>query len=93
MKTIKVAGLFLEQLAGHVPPFNPWVSITNWAADIGYKDIQVHMDGPADRPQEGGFLKAKGSEMLEKHMLSCRRVAQQRIQSPCLRHHCLSGAG
>ena len=41
MKTIKGPGLFLAQFAGDEAPFNSWGSITKWAADIGYKGVQV----------------------------------------------------
>jgi len=41
MKTIKGPGLFLGQFAGDAAPFNSWDSITKWAADIGYKGVQV----------------------------------------------------
>ncbi len=41
MKTIKGPGLFLAQFAGDAAPFNSWKSITKWAADCGYKGVQV----------------------------------------------------
>jgi len=41
MKTIKGPGLFLGQFAGDAAPFNSWDAITKWAADIGYKGVQV----------------------------------------------------
>ena len=41
MKTIKGPALFLAQFAGDAAPFNSWKSITKWAADIGYKGVQV----------------------------------------------------
>ncbi len=41
MKTIKGPGLFLAQFAGDAAPFNSWDSITRWAADCGYKGVQV----------------------------------------------------
>ena len=41
MKTIKGPGLFLAQFAGDAAPFNSWESITKWAADSGYKGVQV----------------------------------------------------
>ncbi len=57
MKTIKGPGLFLGQFAGDTAPFNSWDAITKWAADIGYKGVQVPTWAqPADRPQEGGDL-------------------------------------
>ncbi len=41
MKTIKGPALFLAQFAGDAAPFNSWDSITRWAADCGYKGVQV----------------------------------------------------
>ncbi|KAB2739851.1 sugar phosphate isomerase/epimerase family protein [Brucella anthropi] len=41
MKTIKGPALFLAQFAGNAAPFNSWKAITKWAADIGYKGVQV----------------------------------------------------
>ena len=41
MKTIKGPGLFLAQFAGDQAPFNTWDGITKWAADCGYKGVQV----------------------------------------------------
>ncbi|NVO54707.1 sugar phosphate isomerase/epimerase [Rhodobacteraceae bacterium B1Z28] len=41
MKTIKGPALFLAQFAGDEPPFNSWDAITRWAADCGYKGVQV----------------------------------------------------
>ncbi|MBK5570532.1 MAG: sugar phosphate isomerase/epimerase, partial [Ensifer sp. SSB1] len=41
MKTIKGPGLFLAQFAGDAAPFNSWDAITKWAADCGYKGVQV----------------------------------------------------
>ena len=41
MKTIKGPALFLAQFAGDDPPFNSWDAITRWAADCGYKGVQV----------------------------------------------------
>jgi sugar phosphate isomerase/epimerase len=41
MKTIKGPALFLAQFAGDAAPFNTWDSITAWAADCGYKGVQV----------------------------------------------------
>ncbi|MFZ5963679.1 sugar phosphate isomerase/epimerase family protein [Thalassococcus sp. BH17M4-6] len=41
MKTIKGPGLFLAQFAGDEAPFNSWEAITKWAADCGYKGVQV----------------------------------------------------
>lgn len=41
MKTLKGPGLFLAQFAGDDAPFNSWDAITKWAADCGYKGVQV----------------------------------------------------
>lgn len=41
MKTIKGPALFLAQFAGDEAPFNSWGAITKWAADCGYKGVQV----------------------------------------------------
>ncbi|MFN3663389.1 sugar phosphate isomerase/epimerase family protein [Yoonia sp.] len=41
MKTIKGPALFLAQFAGDEAPFNSWDGITKWAADCGYKGVQL----------------------------------------------------
>lgn len=41
MKNIKGPALFLAQFAGDEAPFNSWDSITQWAADCGYKGVQI----------------------------------------------------
>ena len=41
MKSIKGPALFLAQFADDSAPFNSWESITAWAADCGYKGVQV----------------------------------------------------
>jgi sugar phosphate isomerase/epimerase len=41
MKTIKGPALFLAQFAGDAAPFNTWDGITKWAAECGYKGVQV----------------------------------------------------
>lgn len=41
MKTIKGPALFLAQFAGDRAPFDTWDGITKWAADCGYKGVQV----------------------------------------------------
>ena len=41
MKTIKGPGLFLAQFAGDAPPFNTLAGIGKWAADFGYKAVQI----------------------------------------------------
>lgn len=41
MKTMKGPGLFLAQFAGDEAPFNSLESISDWAANLGYKGIQI----------------------------------------------------
>lgn len=41
MKTIKGPALFLAQFASDAAPFNSWDAITRWAADCGYRGVQV----------------------------------------------------
>lgn len=41
MKTIQGPALFLAQFAGDAAPFNSWPAITAWAAECGYKGVQV----------------------------------------------------
>ena len=41
MKTIKGPALYLAQFAGDSAPFDSWDGITQWAADCGYKGVQV----------------------------------------------------
>ena len=41
MQTIKGPALFLAQFAGDAAPFNSWQSITAWAADCGYRGVQI----------------------------------------------------
>ena len=41
MKTIKGPAIFLAQFAGDVAPFNDLERISSWAADLGYKGIQI----------------------------------------------------
>lgn len=41
MKTIKGPAIFLAQFAGDVAPFNDLEKISRWAADLGYKGIQI----------------------------------------------------
>ena len=41
MKTLKGPALFLAQFAGDEAPFDSWQAITKWAADCGYKGVQV----------------------------------------------------
>jgi sugar phosphate isomerase/epimerase len=41
MKTMKGPALFLAQFGGDLAPFNSWGSITAWAAECGYRGVQV----------------------------------------------------
>ncbi len=41
MKTMRGPGLFLAQFAADTTPFNDWRQITAWAADLGYRGVQV----------------------------------------------------
>ncbi len=41
MKTIKGPALFLAQFMGDEPPFNSLDNICRWAADLGYKGVQI----------------------------------------------------
>ena len=41
MKTIKGPAIFLAQFMDDKPPFNSLESICQWAADLGYKGIQI----------------------------------------------------
>ena len=41
MKTMKGPGLFLAQFAGDTAPFNSLETIAGWAADLGYKGLQI----------------------------------------------------
>ncbi len=41
MKTIKGPGIFLAQFVGDKAPFNSLETICTWAADLGYKGIQI----------------------------------------------------
>lgn len=41
MKTMKGPALFLAQFTADDAPFNSWDGITRWAADCGYKGVQV----------------------------------------------------
>src|SRR5256886_15282797 len=40
-KNIKGPAIFLAQFAGDAAPFNSWDAICKWAADLGYKGIQM----------------------------------------------------
>jgi sugar phosphate isomerase/epimerase len=41
MRTIKGPAIFLAQFAGDAPPFNTLDAIAGWAADHGYKGVQI----------------------------------------------------
>ena len=41
MKTIKGPAIFLAQFAGDAAPFNNLAAIARWAADLGYKGVQI----------------------------------------------------
>jgi sugar phosphate isomerase/epimerase len=41
MQTLKGPGIFLAQFIGDAPPFNDLKSICRWAADLGYKGVQI----------------------------------------------------
>ncbi len=41
MKTIKGPAIFLAQFAGDEEPFNDIISMSKWAASLGYKGIQI----------------------------------------------------
>ena len=47
MKTIKGPAIFLAQFVGEDAPFNSLDSIAAWAADLGYKGIQVPSGEPS----------------------------------------------
>lgn len=41
MKTIKGPAIFLAQFVGNEAPYNDIISICKWAADLGYKGVQI----------------------------------------------------
>lgn len=47
MKTMKGPAIFLAQFLGNEAPFDRLASIARWAADLGYKGIQVPTSDPA----------------------------------------------
>ncbi|MDQ2067062.1 sugar phosphate isomerase/epimerase [Xinfangfangia sp. CPCC 101601] len=46
MRTIKGPGLFLAQFIGDVAPFNGLPQIARWAADCGYRGVQLPTNDP-----------------------------------------------
>ena len=40
-KTMKGPAIFLAQFAGDAAPFNSLPAIAKWAADLGYKGVQI----------------------------------------------------
>jgi sugar phosphate isomerase/epimerase len=44
--TVKGPGILIAQFAGDEPPFNTWPAIRRWAADLGYKGIQLPAGDP-----------------------------------------------
>ncbi|MCW8832529.1 MAG: sugar phosphate isomerase/epimerase, partial [Colwellia sp.] len=44
MKKIKGPAIFLAQFMGEAAPFNDLASLCGWAADLGYKGIQLPTD-------------------------------------------------
>ncbi len=47
MNKMKGPAIFLAQFMGDEAPFNHVVSMAKWAADLGYKGIQVPTNNPA----------------------------------------------
>jgi sugar phosphate isomerase/epimerase len=47
MKTLKGPAIFLAQFQGSEPPFDSLRSIGRWAADLGYKGVQIPTSDPA----------------------------------------------
>ena len=41
MRTIKGPGIFLSQFIGGHPPFNTLEGLAGWAAEKGYKALQI----------------------------------------------------
>ncbi|MGS0743194.1 sugar phosphate isomerase/epimerase family protein [Glaciimonas sp. GG7] len=44
MKTIKGPAIFLAQFMGELPPFDTLAHLAKWAADLGYKGLQLPTD-------------------------------------------------
>lgn len=47
MQTIKGPGIFLAQFLGDKAPFNTLTGICKWAADLGFKAVQIPTNDPA----------------------------------------------
>ena len=47
MKTIKGPGIFLAQFIGGQPPFNTLDGLAQWAAELGFKALQLPCNHPA----------------------------------------------
>jgi len=41
MNTVKGPAIFLAQFAGDAAPFNNLENIARWAAELGYKGVQI----------------------------------------------------
>lgn len=77
MKTIKGPALFLAQFAADEAPFNSWDAITRWAAECGYRGVQIptwdarlfDLDKAASSKdycdEIAGIAKANGVEITE----------------------------
>ena len=65
MQTIKGPALFLAQFAGDAAPFNSWQSITAWAADCGYRGVQIpSWDGRLFDLEKAATSKAYCDELI-----------------------------
>ena len=91
MKTIKGPALFLAQFAGDDAPFNSWDSITKWAADCGYKGVQVPswdgrlIDLAQGRREPGLLRRVQGSRRrTASRSPSCRPTCRA-SSWPCIR--------
>ncbi len=58
MKTMKGPGIFLAQFAGSEPPFNSLPTIARWAADKGFKGVQM----PTTEPRLFDLARAAASD-------------------------------
>lgn len=47
MKTLKGPGIFLSQFIGQQAPFNSLEGLAKWAADLGYRALQIPCNHPA----------------------------------------------